>query len=89
MTLMLQVQQVGSYLEWTGHLVQNNKSEIVGVDLRAGQPIATDSITLNGQPFPVRHPDELHRHLGVLMTMMGDLTAEKKHVLQVMELKTL
>ncbi len=48
-----QVEQVGSYLEWTGQLVQISKSEIVGVDLITtvtGRPIATDSITLNGKP---------------------------------------
>ena len=80
-----QVQPVGNYLHWTGQLVQTNKSEIVGVDLGTGQPIATDSITLNGQPFTVLHPDDPHKHLGVRMTAMGDLTAEKKHVQQVME----
>ena len=82
--MCIQVQYVGAYLEWTGQLVQTNKSEIVGVDRRTGRPIATDSITLHGKPFTVLSPDEPHKHLGVRMTMLGDFTAEKEHVLKVM-----
>jgi hypothetical protein len=82
-----QVQQVGSYLEWTGQSVQTNKSKVVGVDLSTGQPIAADSITLNGKPFAELRPDEAHKHLGVRLTMLDDLTAEKKHVQQGMEQK--
>ncbi len=58
--MCIQVQYVGAYLEWTGQLVQTNKSDIVGADLRTGQAIATDSITLHGKPFTVLRPDELH-----------------------------
>jgi ribonuclease HI len=82
--MCIQVQYVGAYLEWTGQLVQTNKSEIVGADLRTGQALATDSITLHGKPFTVLRPDEPHKHLGVRMTMLGDFTAEKAHVLTVM-----
>ncbi len=62
--MFIKVQPVGSYLEWTGQLVQTNKFEIEGADLRTGQSIATDSITLNGKPFTILLPDEQHKHLG-------------------------
>jgi hypothetical protein len=57
--MRIQVQLAGTYLEWTGQLVQTNKSEMVGGDLRTGQSIVTDSVTLNGKPFTVLRPDEL------------------------------
>lgn len=52
--------------------------------MKTGKSIATDSITLNGEPFTVLLPDEPHKHLGVRMTMLGDFAAEKDHVRQEM-----
>jgi len=78
------VQAVCPVLEWTGQLVQTKKTKIVGVDMKTGKSIATDSITLNGEPFTVLLPDEPHKHLGVRMTMLGDFAAEKDHVRQEM-----
>ena len=52
------VQAVCPVLEWTGQLVQSKKSKIVGVDMKTGKSIATDSITLNGEPFAVLSPNE-------------------------------
>ena len=60
--------------------MQSNKSKIVGVDMKTGKSIATDSITLNGEPFAVLSPNEPHKHLGVRMTMLGDFSAEKEQV---------
>ena len=74
------VQAVCLVLEWTGQLVQSKNSKIVGVDMTTGRSIATDSITLNGEPFAVLSPNEPHKHLGVRMTMLGDFSAEKEHV---------
>ena len=48
--------------------------------MKTGRSIATDSITLNGEPFAVLSPNEPHKHLGVRMTMLGDFSAEKEHV---------
>ncbi len=39
---------------------------------------------MEGKPFTVLCPDEPPKHLGVRMTMLGDFTAEKAHVLTVM-----
>ena len=47
--------------------------------LADGRPVATDSITLHGSPFCVILPDAPHKHLGVLMTVLGDFHAEKVH----------
>jgi hypothetical protein len=50
------------------------------MDMRTGQSVATDSITLHGEPFPVIPPDRPHKHLGVRMALNGDFSAEKEHV---------
>ncbi len=50
------------------------------MDMRSGQRVATDSITLHGQPFPVILPNQLHKHLGLRMAMDDDFSAEKEHV---------
>ena len=63
------------------------KSWIVAVDMRTGLSVPTDSITLNGEPFPVISPDQPFKHLGVRMTVMGDFSAEKEHVLSDMSKK--
>ena len=65
-------------MDWSAGAVR--KTKIVGVDMKTGKSIATDSITLNGEPFAVLSPNEPHKHLGVRMTMLGDFSAEKEHV---------
>ncbi len=79
------VHAVCPVLEWTGQLVQTRKSKIVGVDMKTGKSIATDSITLNGEPFAALSPDEPIKHLGVRMTTLGDFSAEKEHVQKEMQ----
>ena len=62
-------------MDWATGAVQKIKN------CRGGyEDIATDSITLNGEPFAVLSPNEPHKHLGVRMTMLGDFSAEKEHV---------
>ncbi len=55
------------------------------MDMRNGQRVATDSITLRGQPFPVILPNQSHKHLGVRMAIDGNFLAEKEHVRSDME----
>ncbi len=55
------------------------------MDMRNGQRVATDSITLRGQPFPVVLPNQSHKHLGVRMAIDGNFFAEKEHVRSDME----
>ena len=62
-------------MDWSAGAVE--KIKIVGVDMKTGKSIATDSITLNGEPFSVLSPNEPHKNLGVRMTMLGDFSAEK------------
>ena len=50
-------------MDWSADAVR--KTKIVGVDMKTGKSIATDSITLNGEPFAVLSPNEPHKHLGV------------------------
>ena len=50
-------------MDWSAGAVE--KIKIVGVDMKTGKSIATDSITLNGEPFAVLSPNEPHKHLGV------------------------
>ena len=75
---------MGPVLQWTSQLVQTKLSKIVAVDMKSGTCITTDSIALNGQPFVVLSPDALHKHLDVRITMLGDFSAEKEHVLKKM-----
>jgi hypothetical protein len=48
------------------------------MDMRNGQRVATDSITLRGQPSPVILPNQSHKHLGVAID--DNFLAEKEHV---------
>ena len=52
-------------------------SRIVAVDMRTGRSVPTDRITLNGVPFPVSSPDQLHKHLDVRATVMGDFALKR------------
>ena len=79
------VTSVGAYIHWLGLFVNMLKSYISAIDFSNSQPIATDSITLNGSPFSPLPPDEAHKHLGVRMTMTGNFQAEKNHVRQEMQ----
>jgi hypothetical protein len=38
------------------------------MDMRTGQQLATDSVMLHEEPFPVAPPSELHKHLGLRAT---------------------
>ncbi len=51
MTIM--VQEVGAYISWVGMLVHMMKSKIVGINLRTGERVATDNITLHGVKITV------------------------------------
>ncbi len=73
------------YLEWAGMEIHMKKCRIIAMDIRTGQQVATDSLTLHGQPFPVIIPNQSHKHLGLRMAMDGNLSAEKEHVLTEMK----
>jgi hypothetical protein len=79
------VRGAGDYVRWLGPLVNMRKSYISAIDFSTGQPVATDSITLNGSPFSWLSPDQAHKHLGVRMTLTGNFEAEKKHVREEMK----
>ncbi len=66
------VSKVAGYLEWAGMEINRKKWGITAMDMRTGQRVETDSITLHGQPFPVILPNQLHKHLGLRMAMNGD-----------------
>ncbi len=71
------------YLEWAGRGHGNTpekKYGITAMDMRNGQRLATDSITLHGQTFPVILPNQSHKHLGLRMAMDGNFFAEEKLV---------
>ncbi len=42
--------------------------------------MATDNVTLHGVPVAARAPDEHYKYLGVLASVTGDFSAEKKYV---------
>ena len=61
------------------------KSEIAGIDFATGEQIATDNIKLNGQTFQVLDATHAHKVLGVRISLTGDFTEEKRHVLETMK----
>ena len=69
-----------SYLEWAGMEIHLKKCGITAMDMRTGQQVATDSVTLRGEAFPVIPPNQSHKHLGLRMAINGDFSAEKLHV---------
>ncbi len=68
------------YVEWAVMEIHQKKRGVTAMDMRNCQRVATDSITLHGQPFPVILPNQLHRHLGLRMAMNGNFIAVKEHV---------
>jgi hypothetical protein len=50
------IPKVAAYVEWAGMEINMTKSPVTAMDMRTGQRIATDSITLHGVPFPVVPP---------------------------------
>jgi hypothetical protein len=48
---------------WYGNTPK--KCGITAMDMRTGQQVATESITLHGQPSPVILSNQLHTHLGL------------------------
>ena len=79
------VTKTADYLQWAGMDIHLKKCGVTAMDMRNGQRVATDSITLRGQPFPVNLPNQSHKHLGVRMAIDGNFLAEKEHVLFDME----
>jgi hypothetical protein len=68
------------YLQWAGMEINLGKCGITAMDMRTSQPVATDSITLHGEPIPVIPPDKSHKHLGLRLAINGDFSTEKQHV---------
>ncbi len=81
------VTKTADYLQWAGMDIHLKKCGSTAMDMRNGQRVATDSITLRGQPFPVRVIllNQSHKHLGVRMAIDGNFLAEKEHVHSDME----
>jgi hypothetical protein len=50
-------------LEWAGMEIHLKKYGITAMNMKTGQSVATDSITLHGEPFPVIPPDQQRKHL--------------------------
>jgi len=69
------------FLDWIGMSVNMNKSGISAIDYATGKTVDTSSITLKGQTFPVIHPKQPTKTLGIRMSLTGDLSAEKQHVM--------
>jgi hypothetical protein len=77
----------GDNVIWTGMKMNMSKSGIRAVDMRTGCPVPTDSVKYNDVSFPLILPDQPYNHLGVRVTMMGDFSAEKQHILSDMTRK--
>ncbi len=83
--MAIMVPMVAGFPEWAGMEIQLDKCGISAIDMRTGQRVATDSITLHGKPFPVIPPGQSHKHLGLRMALNGDFSIEKEHVCSTMK----
>jgi hypothetical protein len=79
------VDAVEAFCRWSGLPVSIPKSEISGIDHSTGARLATDGIRYHGQHFTALPPDKPFKFLGVRITMTGDASFEKSHVLEEME----
>ncbi len=68
------------YLQWAGMQINLGKCGITAMDMRTSQPVATDRITLHGEPIPVVPLNKSHKHLGLRLAINDDLSTEKQHV---------
>jgi hypothetical protein len=77
------VTKTADYVRWAGMDIHMKKCGITVMDMQNCQRVATDSITLRGQPFTVilPSPNQSHKHLGLRMAMDGNFLDEKEHVL--------
>ncbi len=71
---------MADYVEWADMEINMTKSPVTAMDMRTGQRIATDSITLHWVPFPVVPPNQSHKHPGLRMALNRDFSDEKDHV---------
>jgi hypothetical protein len=85
LAMAILVTKTADYLQWAGMDIHLKKCGVTAMDMRNGQLVATDSITLRRQPFPFIHPNQPHKHLGVRMAIDGNFFAEKEHVRSDME----
>ena len=85
--MCMMVEKTSRFCCWVGIAVNMAKSCISAIDYNTGRQVSTDSITLDGRPFPAIPPHCAHKHLGVYITMTGDFRAEKDHVLEEMRLR--
>jgi hypothetical protein len=58
------------YLRWNGMAIHLKKCGITAIDMRTRQRVATDSVTLCEEPFPVILPNQSHKHLGVRIALI-------------------
>ncbi len=61
------------------------KSEIAGIYFDTGEQISTNNIKMYGQTFRVLDVEQPHKLLGVRISLKGNFTAEKQHVLETMQ----
>jgi hypothetical protein len=66
------VTKTADYLQWAGMDIHLKKCGVTAMDMRNGQRVATESIALREQPFPVILPNQSHKHLGVRMAIDGN-----------------
>jgi hypothetical protein len=78
--IMILVTKTADYLQLAGMDIHLKKCKVIAMDMRNGQRVATDSITLRGQPFPVILPNQSHTQLGLHMAIDGNFLAEKELV---------
>ena len=76
------MQCVHEFCAWAGVHINMGKSEIAGYDFGRSRAINTRGLQIGGgHPKHIR-PDTPFKYLGLRLTIMGDMTAEREYVMQ-------
>ena len=79
------MQCVHEFCAWAGVHINMGKSEIAGYDFGRSRAINTRGLQIGGgHPKHIR-PDTPFKYLGLRLTIMGDMTAEREYVIQKLE----
>jgi len=73
------------FVQWLSMFFKVPKCKAGAADFKTNQSVPTADLSINGVPIPTLAPDEASKHLGTLITIIGDYTAEKERLCQACE----
>ena len=76
------MQCVHEFCKWAGVNINLGKSEVTGYDFARMRPINTNALRIGGGRPKHILPDTPFKYLGIRLTILGDMSAEREYVLQ-------